>query len=260
MGMITIDLGRLTATLAGAMPHRPDVTRAVRGLGAAAVQKWKSLAQKELRATSRDYIAGIQVNYDKDRAIITLEGVLPNMIERGWSGGDMRDWLLTSPKAKQGKNGKYLAIPFRHGSAGSSGRNVGPAMPKSIHEVAKRLAPTISRPGGLTHHAGGGHTAWGERLHPGLPMKQAARKILQRKEKPWHASSIYMGMVRKEKQYAKAKQSSYTTFRTISTHSNEPGKHWIHPGIKARRFAPRVQKHVEKIASRIVAAAIGSSR
>jgi hypothetical protein len=97
-------------------------------------------------------------------------------------------------------------------------------------------------------------------------MGKAAKAILERKEKPWHATSIYTGMVRKEKTYESATQSSYQTFRTISEgvirgEVDEKGKakqHWFHPGISARRFAPRVQKHLEKISMSLVAIALKS--
>lgn len=257
MGIVKIDLGKLGAAVATAAPARSDIQRALRGIGQAAYQKWVRLAQQELKSTSRDYAAGLQMHPGDKTVEITLEGVLPNMIERGWSGGDMREWMLRSPKTKQGKRGPYLVIPFRHGTPGTGGRNVGAAMPKSIHEVAKTLAPTLSRPGVIEGRGGKGDTQWGGRLHPGLPMKAAAKKILQTKKQHWHTTSIYTGMVRKEKTYQNATQSSYQTFRTISMHSNEPGKHWVHPGIKAKRFAPRVQAHAEKIATSLIAAAIG---
>jgi len=261
MSIVRIDLSKLTGALAGALPHKADTQRVLQGIGAAAVQKWKRLAQTELTSSSRDYAAGIQVFYEGNSAFVELVGTLPNLIENGFPGGDMRDWMLKSPKAKRGKNGRYLVIPFRHGTPGTGGRNVGTAMPAAIHDVAKVLGATLSRPG-----VGGrdGKTAWGERLHAGLSMGKTARKILLRKEKSWHASSIYTGMVRKEKTYERATQSSYQTFRTISERvirgeKDEQGKatqHWYHPGVAARRFAPKVQKHVEKLAMGILTQAL----
>lgn len=254
MGLVKIDLGRLQASIMGAVPHKPDMHRVLQGLGAAARQKWVSLAQKNLGSTSRDYIAGIQLTVEDRVAVLELVGKLPNMLERGWPGGDMREWMLKSPKAKQGKNGPYLVVPFRHGAPGTSGRNTGAPMPTSIHQVAKQLAPTVSRPSAPGSPGG---TKWGGRLHPGLPMSKKAKEHLTRKAKPFHTTSLHMGMVRKQKTYEKATQSSYQTFRTISQHSNAPGKHWVHPGIKPRRFARDVQKHVEHIAEAVIITALG---
>lgn len=251
MAILRIQVGDLHHTIVGTVPNAADVQRILQGLGAAGMQKWKKLAQTNLRSTSRDYAAGLGIEYTANQAIITLEGMLPNMIENGWPGGDMRKWMLQSPKAKMGKNGRYLIVPFRHGTPGTSGRNVGAPMPGSIYQVAKNLAPTISRPG-----TGGGNTKWGGRLHPGLPMAAKTKKLLQAKAKPHHTTSLFMGMVRKEKTYEGATQSSYSTFRVISEKSNGKG-HWIHPGVKAKRFAPQVQAYVEKISAAIIATALG---
>lgn len=259
MGMVTVHLDKLIVAIAGAAPHRADTPKILQGLGAAAMQKWKKLAQQGLRSTSQDYIKGLQEEYKGNKFTIELTGMLPNMLERGWPGGDMREWMLKSPKVKQGPNGPYLTIPFRHGTPGTGGRNVGPAMPSAIHKAALTLDPTKSRPGGLQGKSK--NTDWGKkgRLHPGLNIGAKAKAILERRAKPWHSASIYMGMVRKEKTYEKGKQSGgYTTFRTISRNSSAEGKHWVHPGIKARRFAPKVKAHIDKIAMGVLNNAIGS--
>lgn len=255
--LIRIDLGKVKAEILGALPHKPDLDRALKGLGATAMDYWKTLAQKELRSTSRDYIQAL-THYERDGKVYVelREGPegspLPNMVEQGWPGGDMREWLLQSAKVKQGANGPYLVVPFRHGTPGTSGRNVGRQMPGPIHAAAKKLIPQLTRPGKVSSHSGT-TIVHGERLHPGMPMKAAAKKILERKEKPWHSTSIYMGMIRKAQPTATGLQTSgYQTFRTISQHSNEPGKHWVHPGIKPRNLARKVEKHIGKIASAIV--------
>lgn len=262
MSLIVVNTRKLAMSIADAVPNRPDVQRVIRGIGQAALQYWKKLAQEELKSTARDYIAGLAVTYASDVVRIDLVGVLPNMIEHGWRGGDMREWMLKSPRAKQGKHGPYLVVPFRHGTPKSSGRNVGRPMPASIHAAAKLLAPTVSRPriGGLYHEIGKKHTVYGDRLKPtSRGVKEDARKILTSKEKPWHTTSIFTGMIRKEKLYEKKKQSHYTTFRTISQHTNDPERHWIHPGIRAKRFAPRVQQHVSKMATAILRVALTST-
>jgi len=268
--LIKVDLQRIKATVIAAMPHGPDRQRIVKGIGAAAMHYWKTLAQQQLRSSARDYTAGLELKEGRDGrgATIELNGQLPNMVEQGWSGGDMRSWLLNSPKAKQGKNGPYLVVPFRHGTPGTSGRNVGAPMPGPIHTVVKKLMPTLSRPGKPVSTAGGQTTVYGKRLHPKLPMRQAARRILQRKEKPWHTTGLYMGMVRKAQNTAGGlKTSGYQTFRTITGNTNqeafkdEKGEfgpagdmrgHWVHPGIKPRNLARQVEKHIAKIATHIV--------
>jgi len=262
MPLVKIDMTKLLATTLAILPAATDKQRILHGLGAAGMQFWKKLAQDGLKASSRDYVAGIQLEESGNNVSIALTGRIPNMIENGWEGGDLRQWLLNGPNTKHGKNGPYNTIPFRHGTPGSSGRNVGQAMPQAIHDVAKKLAPTISRPGTAVASSGGRTTVWGQRLNPSLPMKAQARQILNRTEQPWHTTSIYMGMVRNAKSIAGggSKTSGYTTFRRISLHSNAPGKHWIHPGIKARRFAVATREHIASMAQAIVMQAMGGSK
>jgi hypothetical protein len=104
---------------------------------------------------------------------------------------------------------------------------------------------------------GGRTVVYGERLHPGLPMKAQARRILMGQEKPWHATSIYMGMIRKGKHIAggRIQTTGYMTFRRISRHTRDPQKHWMHPGIKARNLVKQVQEHLEQMAHEIVVSA-----
>lgn len=253
--IVTISTRPLEEAVAKAAPKRTDLQRAVRGIAAASLAKWKKLAQRELKATRRDYIQGLTLDYKNDgTAVLTLEGVLPNMIENGWSGGDMRRWMLKSEKVKQNADGQpYLTIPFRHATPGTSGANAGPPMPDAIHQVAKKLSATVTRPEG-------GRTKWGGRLHPTTKMNPVAQGILARKEKPWHTTSIYTSMVRQQKTYSKATQSQYTTFRTISVHTNEPGKHWVHPGLRARRFAPKVRDYANKISLALMVEAMSGRK
>jgi len=261
--IIKVDLSQAKAMILSVLPANSDRARILKGLGAAAVATWKRLALEQLRSSSRDYVAGISAPvYSKDTVEITLEGRMPNMVEQGWSGGDMRKWLLTSPKAKKGKNGPYMVVPFRHGAPGTGGRNVGTPMPDAIHAVAKRLAPTISRPGHAISGQGGATTVWGQRLHPGMKMKQEARQILGRLERPWHSTSIYMGMVRKAQplRTGKYQTSGFNTFRTISMHTNEPGKHWVHPGITARNLGAKVQTKMVGLAHQIIGSATGTGK
>ena len=257
MPLIRVDVTHVAGTIIGALPHKRDQKRILKGLGAAARHKWISLAQQSLKSSARDYVAGIQENISDSKVTITLTGMIPNMIEQGWGGGDMRQWLLTGKSAKQGKNGPYAVIPFRHGTPGTGGRNVGHEMPKPIHNAAKKLKHTLTRPGPWVKPGAAGTVAYGERLHPGRKMSAQARKILTTKGKPWHATSIYHGMIRHGKQFSSGRKQTtgYTTFRTISRNSRGE-KHWWHPGIKARKLATKVEDHISEIASEIVRSAM----
>lgn len=256
--VLRVDMGPLAATLLRTLPQADDKVRMTRALAASARAFWVSLAQSRLHTTARDYVQGIRDEIGDDVATISLEGLMPNMIEEGWSGGDMRDWMLHSAHAKMGKNGPYNVIPFGHGAPGGGGKNVGAPMPIDIHRAAKLLAPTLSRPGKV-ESKGGRTVAYGQRLTPGSRnVSEIAKGLLTQKRQPWHANSIYLGMIREGKQFSsgKTQTTGYKTFRTISMNSNEPGKHWYHPGIKPRHFAHEVVSHMESIAADIILATL----
>jgi hypothetical protein len=223
--------------------------------------EWIRLAQSDLTSTQQDYIAGIGPPQQRGGFIeITLGGKLPNMIEGGFAGGDMRKTHLSGPSVKTSKEGhKYMSVPFRHATSGTRGF-AGRVMPRGVYQAAKKLRGTLTGPDGRV-------TLWGERLKSGLAAK------LQ----PHHETDIYASMIRAQKTYEATSQSSYHTFRTISDNpgtrkfitpaggvhrgaeppqgSREAG--WIHPGIDARHFAPRVKSFVESQASALISAMTG---
>lgn len=257
--MIRVDLTKVKAEILASLPAASSRAQILQGLIKAAELKWMNLAKRNLHSSRRAYLDGIHREGENS---LVLDGVVPNMVEQGWAGGDMRQWLLNGPNAKQGAKGKYNVVPFRHGAPGSDGGNVGDTMPQAIHQVAAKLTATISRPGQRVGQSGGMVTVWGERLRPTDSMSDAARKILKTKKKPHHTTSIYMGMVRKAQPTRKGKMqtSGYETFRTISEHTNEPGVHWVHPGIHGRDFAMRVQQYIQEQAAAVITSATGQAK
>jgi len=219
-------------------------------------------AQRELKTSARDYVAGVSdvkvtATAERVEARIVLKGALPNMVERGVPAFDMRPGLLSSPKARTTEAGhRVLAVPFRHMGPGASGRNGTPMGfgyseergeksraapgPKSAEEAdaigraawgrAKRLSPTRSRPGGGTDYGG----------------------RLEDREGPArgrHAGGLYGGMIREEKTYQGATQSQYMTFRMVSSNpatfrSDEGGMNWSHPGIVPRGLFTKAEQYV----------------
>lgn len=255
-GIIGISTEKLRNAAIAVLPSQSDAQRILSGVASAARAEWIRQASMELKSTSRDYIQGIQeIEYKGDKAFISLVGQLPNMIEQGFPATDMKQHLLRGPKSKIGADGKrYNTVPFRHGSPGSGGRNVGAAMPKSIHNLAKALSPTVSRPGGLDQGGSGGSSVvYGQRLHAGMKMSDATRKVLTTKQRDHHKSGIHEGMIRQEKTYEGATQSSYSTFRRVSENSDP--KAWLHPGITARHLARRVDQKLGNIIQTVVAMA-----
>jgi len=244
---VRIGFGEVVSDIVKAIPHSTDAVNIVRGLASAARTNWVQMAQAKLNTSSRDYVQGISQPEEIRPGVmeITLLGRVPNMIEQGWPGPrDLRMTVIPNARTKHtSKEGHtYVFVPFRHGSPSSSGKNVGRRMPKEIYQVAKHLTARIS-------HRGKGTLQQGGRLFEGMThvgskqVSQAARELLQVKVQPWHSTSLYTGMVREQKTYQKATQSSYTTWRTISTNpdAQTDQRKWQHPGIPARHFVKEVQ-------------------
>lgn len=264
MPLIKVDVTDLIANVTRAMPAVKDMAEIRRTIAANALNFWRNQAKKKLKATSLEYQQALSMQEHGERTFLVLTGLLPNLVENGFAGGDMRDWMLRSPKAKMGKNGMYLNIPFQHGTPGSTGRYVGAVMPPAIYkEVLKLEKATRSRPSLSTPRlmkAGGDTVLFGNRLKPGPGVSAKANKILTTLKKPHHTTSIYTGMTKAKKEYVKADQTSgYTTFRRISR-GGDPAS-WIHKGIKPPRlFAKATQKYIEEIAPVAIREAMGSYR
>lgn len=252
MAIIRVDLSDVKAGMLAMAPTPADVDRLLRGVGAVVQQRWVALAQQTLHSTARDYVAGIQaVEVDNGVARVVLTGTMPNLVEHGMSAFDLRTTLLGmgAKNAKTAKDGsRYNTVPFGHGTPGSGGHNVGRPMPQPIYALAKKLAPSLSRPDG--------GTKWGGRINLGMKMSSAARSILSTKEKPWHWGSTYRGMVKQQKQYVNATQNKYTTFRRISSNVSRGKEHWLHPGIRARNLATRVQSEMKPIVTALLATVV----
>lgn len=191
------------------------------------------LVAANLHTMRLTYMQGIESSSPSDVkskgiAWMELVGKMPNMLENGCSGWDLRETLLMkNPKRKQSKDGLFYAfIPFTHKAPG--GFN---GMPQAIYDKAKQLAPTVGAPGTPTK--------WGDSLPSGLAPKA----------KEHHVTDLYDGMYRMAKTYAAATQGQYKTFRTISQR-NPVG--WMHPGFRPRGYFGMAKDFVESIADAIV--------
>ena len=164
-------------------------------------------------------------------AVIETEYKLASEIENGRPAYDMKRMLDTSLKVRTTKSGKrYLIIPFRHNTPGNSA--TGPAMPKAVYDLARKLAP--SRVTGMGKRASGLDVydiktrkamtvpqrkyAWGDRLRAPTTMPKLAQR------------SKYEGMYRFETSSGGSTSSSYMTFRVMM----EGSPKWIvaaRPGL-----------------------------
>jgi len=245
-----------------------DAVTAKVALGARA--EWIRLAgESSLTTTKREYINGIQQIHKEKSGVyrITLMGSLPNVIEGGHPGGDMRDWLLgpNVPIWTPGGRGKrrmadgsgyYRSIPFSH--AGPSATGAGGQAPMgsaySDHELiasARKLGRDVFEQAKQLAPAGDPSASSEEkRLTDPYTVQGRGKKqttMAVPKLQPEHSTDIYSGMIRNVQVDVKGRESSsFVTFRTISTKSGTDK--WMRKPTEGLHLATQVSEYVARIA------------
>lgn len=242
--MINVKTLNVTSEMLAKIPQlsAPGVRRQLAmNIMEGARNKLINIANQKLRSTRIDYIDGIQqLELEGDWVVLTLNGMLPNMVEQGWDARFLHDTLLADGQNyKVNADGdRYRSIPFRRKTTGGKGKSfpvtsataalTSKELGKKLHGQAKKLITRSER-------------AQGQKGRVALPKNTGAEKL-----KPYHHSDPYAGLVvQKQKTAGGATQRSYKVFRTIS--ESVPGA-WYHPGIEARDFFMEVDKYVDKIA------------
>lgn len=228
-------------------------------------------ASEVLHSTRADYINGLQpVTREGKSVVLALVGVLPNMIENGWTERFLHETLL-SDSAKGWKTSaegyRYRAIPFRHKTPGAGpqggqpmgsqyGANKNPASLAAGHAIVadtKALGKAVYKAA--------------KKLTPGMGMasKVGGAPLLR----THHTVDIFAGMIVNKQAVQKSgapkgqvsHQRSYTTFRMISEARPDA---WYHPGIQARDILDQVDGYIQKVAPKAVesfmAALLGGSK
>lgn len=189
--------------------------------------RWEQEVQQRLRTTQLDYLLGLNADNslefpDPYTGILTLRGKWPNMLETGFPSFDMKDGLKNGPRAKKKKDGGwYNTVPYRHTNPKSVGAVVGRNMPNDIYAQARALRGGQKLTGTETNYPP--QTSW-----TGYQ----------------HKSGIYEGMIKNRKQYDKAVQSTYFTFRRVSDKSDPMS--WKHPGFSGVKAMDVVEPYARK--------------
>jgi hypothetical protein len=241
--------------------------RAVMRVAHESRREWVNLASSRLSTSRNAYVSAIgKVEETPTGARIVLGAGNPkterfaNMVEQGCERFDMRDTILTSPKAKTAKDGhKYMSIPFRSAAPGAvmadmgkrqfpyegdEGRKLFTRQQGFMAREAKKTdqdtgmpkwRDTFSTP--PTEPGGKWSTKWGTRLPE---MTARGTNLGGDVVKKHHTTGLLTGAYREVQGYEKVKQTSaLLTFRTISD-KNDNMTSWQHPGIKERNFAHEV--------------------
>jgi len=166
-----------------------------------------------------------------------------DILEHGHGLIDLKQGLLHGPKSRQGKNGRYNVVSFRHGTPGSDQFRSNP-MPmstyKQIRSIIKQAAAQKSGAAsqidsGSTYSSKSsvqpGHTTqWGASISKadtrGIRSKLISEKGKRVGEYTWKAGR-YAGMVAMQQSTTHSLRSGYMTFRIVSEASDPMS--WIVP-------------------------------
>jgi hypothetical protein len=159
------------------------------------------------------------------------------LIEDGQPARDMKAKMLSSPKAKTGKDGKrYITVPFRHGTPGTVGL---PSMPQHVYAQAKNLQYSRRNEG-----LGTSKYTWGGKYKDSAPRDAQDGMRTHITPHPGagyqHKTGIFNGMVRT----GKLGHTQYMTFRRLSENSDP--KSWMYPAVKPRPIREAVVENTRE--------------
>lgn len=187
---------------------------------------WEAKAKQELKASRTDYINSIRVDSrGRFTGVAYLDPVtwLANAVEMGAGAFDMKEGMLSSGKAKQGKSGRYMTIPFRFATPGALGESsvFAGVMPAVIHSAVMSTEKS----------GGGGLPMSSIPSQFQIPKSQSLRSQLRSEgfsqlKSNTEMTSKFEGLQRS------SSGSGYVTFRRVSENS-EPAA-FMHPGIEER--------------------------
>jgi len=171
------------------------------------------------------------------------------VLEDGMTSAERMRILQTSHQVRiNKKGGKYLIIPFRHGTPGTV--SMGTPMSASIHAQAKKLKPSFrtgttwevsQQLASASMRDAGLISRYGSPTNMGKPRgEQGGLPMAQRFTYQWGGrlkgvGGIHEGMVK----FEGGKHSQYMTFRVMSEH----GKPWA--GIRAYKIVEKTSAKVK---------------
>jgi len=223
------------------------IDNVIKGITARFAREWEDQAKNKLKSSRAQYIKSLYIGTSgMFEGHVALLGTLPNMIEQGADPFDMKLGFAQSSKRKEGKNGWYLTIPFRHGTPGILGESAGfsNVMPAEIYKVAKGLQVRKTYLFGASGQSG--ESLKNSQIPAALNIPATRPEIITKNqtfEAYVHKSSIYQGMQRNAKQYGERETGQYITFRRVSQNSDRNA--FIHKGIKAFNFAEAALRNID---------------
>lgn len=208
--------------------------------------KWADAVMRSSAHTrfKQGYTGEIQiVNMDRISYKIVSEGMFTKSVEEGVAPYDMKPGMLKSQRAREGKNGRYIRIPFRHSvkslrAAGvyNKARNLDREESEASGGVRRNVSRML-RTGNFQDTNADGNVVSRAMYRPasrrldasGMKRYRNEGKINKATKWPRGASSpnVVHGLVKT----GSPRHTQYMTFRTVSERT--PAFKWIHPGFKA---------------------------
>jgi hypothetical protein len=210
----------------------------LRRIALVVVALWRSEAQAHgLKSTLALYKRGVQIRTLTDSyVIVTLKGLVPNMIERGTPPHDMRNYLLKTRRAgaspiRRNKQGK----PYRYIMFGRSVADIRAYGYRGAYGEAKTLEPTLQSASGKLIY-GSRFSSPSQHFYSKLGVKSV--------------SGALDGMVRMIATYSQKSdgtpviQGAYKTWRTVSYKRPEA---WQHSGLEPANIADKVRSQIPSV-------------
>jgi len=211
-------------------------------LAIAIAASWKATAHeasKDLGSVLRDYKRGVVITQaTQNMVIVTLQGIVPNLLEQGQPPHDMRDYLLRTVRAgaspiRRSVDGRpYRFIMFRKRVAEI--RRMGM---KGAYDEAKSLSATMS--------GSEGRLLYGSRMPKGRADKYISRGGVRSVSDALSGMVKLVGVTTTEGAQRGGANTTYATWRTVSYKRPEA---WQHPGRPALNLAHQVIDNINQIA------------
>lgn len=195
-----------------------------------------SYVQKRLHSTANEYLQNFtREQVDDSTYVIRL---LPAALhlEEGYKSFDMKPGLLKGAKKVSKKGIRYTIIPFRRKTL-SAATNLG-----------EQLLATELKQGMKAGTRRDTKKAANLNKTQYTPSGKPMQGIVGRINDDVHKN--LKGTVKIQKTYNKTTQSTYITFRTVS--SNSPPASWIHPGFKGAHIFPDLEDWAEQEVERVL--------
>jgi hypothetical protein len=218
---------RLRQRLAGQV--RDALATTVTRMVPVVVTALSRVADAKLHRTAKLYKAELpeSITATSTGLKIELTGVARDL-EIGYPARDMKQEMLSSPKAKTGADGgKYIDVPFRHATNEKAVRYQG--MPQ---EIKNRVMAAVK-----TERRSAAEEGRAERN----PLRVTGKLPAQ---SPKHATSIHSDMMRVARQAGSRVSSTYHTIRRLSSKSDAQA--WWHPGFSGIRALRDVKSELEQ--------------